>query len=207
MVPAMNGKVEQFVFSMAMIPFLVMPASAKDSEQAIKAGEMVVTATRTEERPIDIPVTTQVITRDAIEMSGATDVGDLIGKYVTGHYHKYTGLLSPIGLRGFRTDAHGADLAGYVLILVDGHRIGTGNAAKINLDRIERVEVIKGPSSALYGSAAMGGVVNLITKKGEGKLGGSLGGEYGSFDYYKGQVTAGGEVNEKFRFFAAADID
>ena len=207
MVPAMNGKVEQFVFSMAMIPFLVMPASAKDSEQAIKAGEMVVTATRTEDRPIDIPVTTQVITRDAIEMSGATDVGDLIGKYVTGHYHKYTGLLSPIGLRGFRTDAHGADLAGYVLILVDGHRIGTGNAAKINLDRIERVEVIKGPSSALYGSAAMGGVVNLITKKGEGKLGGSLGGEYGSFDYYKGQVTAGGEVNEKFRFFAAADID
>ena len=61
MVPAMNGKVEQFVFSMAMIPFLVMPASAKDSEQAIKAGEMVVTATRTEERPIDIPVTTQVM--------------------------------------------------------------------------------------------------------------------------------------------------
>lgn len=198
---------DKLLFAFALVPIVIASAQAEEQKQVVKGQELVVTATRTEERPIDIPVTTEVITRDKIEMSGASDVGDLLGKYVTGHYHKYNGLLSPIGLRGFRTDAHGADLAGYVLILIDGHRVGTGNAAKINLDRIERVEVIKGPSSALYGSAAMGGVVNLITKKGEGKLGGSVGAEYGSFDYYKGQVTAGGEVNEKFRFFTAADID
>lgn len=205
--PMKQMKMDHFLFALALVPLMVMPALAKEKKQTLEADKMVVTASRTGERAIDVPIETQVITREKIEMSGATDVGDLIGKYVTGHYHKYNGLLSPIGLRGFRTDAHGADLAGYVLILIDGHRIGTGNAAKINLDRIERVEVIKGPSSALYGSAAMGGVVNLITKKGEGKLGGSIGGEYGSFDYYKGQITGGGEVNEKFRFFATADID
>ena len=207
MYPKKQMKIHQCIFALALMPFVVMPAKAEEKKQVVKSDEMVVTASRTEERAIDVPIDTQVISREKIEMSGATDVGDLISKYVTGHYHKYSGLLSPIGLRGFRTDAHGADLAGYVLILIDGHRTGTGNAAKINLDRIERVEVIKGPSSALYGSAAMGGVVNLITKKGDGKLGGSIGGEYGSFDYYKGQVTAGGEVNDKFRFFAAADID
>lgn len=200
-------QVDKLLFALALLPIIVMPAVAEEKKQTMKADEMVVTATRTEERPIDVPVTTQVITREAIEMSGVTDVGDLVGKYVTGHYHKYNGLLSPIGLRGFRTDSHGSDLASHVLILIDGHRIGTGNAAKINLDRIERVEVIKGPASSLYGSAAMGGVVNLITKKGDGKLGGSIGGEYGSFDHYKAKVTGGGEVNEKFRFFATADID
>ncbi|WP_028317872.1 TonB-dependent receptor plug domain-containing protein [Desulfobulbus elongatus] len=207
MYPTKQVKIDRLVYALALVPLLAVPAAAEGKKQTVKGDDMIVTATRTEERSIDVPVTTQVITRETIEMSGVADVGDLVGKYVTGHYHKYNGLLSPIGLRGFRTDAHGADLAGYVLILVDGHRIGTGNAAKINLDRIERVEVIKGPASALYGSAAMGGVVNLITKKGDGKLGGSVGGEYGSFDYYKTQVTGGGEVNEKFRFFATADID
>lgn len=123
---------------------------------------------------------------------------------MTGHSNKYnSGLLNPVGLRGFQTDAHGLDLEGKVLLLVDGHRIGTGNAAKINLERIERVEVIKGTSSALYGSAAMGGVVNLITKKGDGQLGGSIGGEFGSFEYFKSQANVGGEVSDKIRFFAS----
>ena len=207
MYPRKQVKIDQLLFALALVPVFAAPVCAEETKQPVTADEMVVTATRTEERLIDVPITTQVITREAIEMSGAIDVGDLLGMYVTGPYLKYNGLLSPVGLRGFRTDAHGADLAGYVLLLIDGHRVGTGNAAKINLDRIERVEVVKGPSSALYGSAAMGGVVNLITKKGDGKLGGSIGGEYGSFDYYKGQVTGGGEVNEKFRFFAAADVD
>ncbi len=194
---------EQFLFAMALLPLTQVPALAAEQADAQAVEDMVVTASRTEERSIDVPITTEVITRDQIEMSGVNDIGDLIGKYITGHYHKYSGLLSPVGLRGFRTDAHGADLNGYVLLLIDGHRVGTGNAAKLNLDRIEKVEVIKGPSSALYGSAAMGGVINLITKKGDGELGGSVGGEIGSYDYYQGQASMGGEVNDKVRFFAS----
>ncbi len=207
MYAAKQLKMKPLLVSVALVPMVVLTAVAEEKKQVVKGEDMVVTSTRTQERPIDVPVTTQVITSEEIELSGVTDVGDLVGKYVTGHYHKYNSLLSPVGLRGFRTDSHGSDLASHVLILIDGHRIGTGNAAKINLDRVERVEVIKGPASALYGSAAMGGVVNLITKKGDGKLGGSIGGEYGSFDYYKGQIAGGGEVNEKFRFFATADIN
>lgn len=199
-------RIDHVLFILALTPFLALPAMAEE-QQMQSGGEIVVTASRMEERPIDVPITIQVITRDQIEMSGVRDVGDLIGKYITGHFHKYNGLLSPVGLRGFRSDSHGSDINGYVLILVDGHRTGTGNAAKINLDRIERVEVVKGPSSALYGSAAMGGVINLITKKGDGPLGGSITGEYGSFDYYRGQVSAGGEVSDAFRFFITASMD
>lgn len=94
-----------------------------------------------------------------------------------------------------------------MLILVDGHRIGTGNAAKLNVDRIERIEVTKGPASALYGSAAIGGVINLITKKGDGDPSAILSGDYGSFDYYKGQISGGGEVNGRFRFHATASYE
>jgi len=207
----MTGKKEtgtnSLLISLVLVILTTGPARGAETEDQQKIDEIVVTASRTEKRSIDVPITTQVITRDKILMSGVTELGDLIGKYVTGHYHKYNGMLSPVGLRGFRTDAHGDDLAGHVLLLIDGHRIGTGNAAKINLDRIERVEIIKGPASALYGSAAMGGVINLITKKGDDDLGGAISAEYGSFDGYRGLLSGGGEVNDTFRFFAAASID
>ena len=202
--------VKRFLSVLAILLVACPPGFAQATEDTQSVDEMVVTATRTEERAIDVPVTTQVIGRKQIEMSGAVDIGDLIGKYVTGHFHKYNGLLSPVGLRGYRTESHGDDIKGYVLILVDGHRVGTGNAAKINIDRIERVEITKGPASALYGSAALGGVINLITKKGNGPLSASIGGDAGSFGYYKGQLSGGGEVNERFRFHASAsyeDID
>ncbi len=193
------------VVTLGLLPAAV--AVAADRPVVQTAEEMVVTASRTEERPIDLPMDTQVIGRETIEQSGATTVGELLGTHVTGHLQKYSGMNTAVGLRGFRTEAHGEDVAGHVLLLIDGHRAGTGNAAKINLDRIERVEVIKGPSSALYGSAAMGGVVNLITKKGDGPLGGSIGGEYGSFDAYKGLLSAGGGVNERFRFYATTSTE
>lgn len=196
--------------ALILVLAMTLPAAAEETKPTQTVDDMVVTATRTKERAIDVPVSTEVITREKIEMSGALDVADLIGKYVTGHFHKYNSLLSPVGLRGFRTEAHGDDTKGYVLILIDGHRVGTGNAAKINLDRVERVEVTKGPASALYGSAAMGGVINLITKKGEGDLSATLSGDYGSFDYYKGQVSGGGSLGDRFSFHLTTsyeDID
>ena len=82
-----------------------LPAHAEQQKTTQSMDDMVVTATRTKEWAIDVPVVTEVITQEKIEMSGATHIGDLIGKYMTGHYHKYTGLLSPVGLRGFRTDS------------------------------------------------------------------------------------------------------
>lgn len=185
-------------FIFVLLP-LGQPIFAAESGKKATMDDVVVTGTRTEERAIDVPVKTEVITREKIEMSGALDLGDLIAKYVPGHFKKYSGLLSPIGLRGFQTDTHGQDLNGHILLLVDGHRIGTGNAAKISLDRIERVEITKGPSSALYGSAALGGVVNLITKRGDGDFSAALSAEYGSFDYHKFSVARQGEVNEKLR--------
>ncbi|NNF98213.1 MAG: TonB-dependent receptor [Desulfobacteraceae bacterium] len=187
-----------------VLAFLVTGRVGAETQKDYELPEYVVTASRNEKRTVDVPVRTQVIIPGQIELSGVVDLGDLIGKYVTGHMHKFSGMSNPVGLRGLRSESHGDDVKGYVLILVDGHRMGTGNAAKISVDRIDRVEVVKGPASALYGSAAIGGVVNVITKKGSGTPETTLAAEYGSFDYRKGRISSGGEWGDRLAYHFTA---
>ena len=68
-----------------------------------------------------------------------------------------------------------SSLSSRVLILVNGTNAGTINLAKIPTDDIERIEIVKGPSSVLYGPSAMGGVINIITKEGKGPFQGFTG--------------------------------
>lgn len=185
-----------FIFTIFSYLTIIAPVYADEQTQTENSADMVVTGTRIDDQAIDIPVPTQIISSEEIELSGLTNLGDILGKFVTGHLHKYSGLLTSAGIRGFRTDSHGDDIKGHVLILVDGHRMGTGNIAKISSDRIERIEVIKGPASALYGSAAMGGVINIITKRGGEELKATVKGEIGSFYYDKESVTLEGEFLE-----------
>jgi vitamin B12 transporter len=184
------------------------PTTQIAASDVSKIEKSTVTAGRIKQQILDVTVPVDIIDSTDIEASGVDDLGDVLGKFMTGHLHKYSGVLTPIGIRGFRTESHGDDLKGHVLILVDGHRTGTGNASKLDMDRVERIEILKGPYSALYGSAAMGGVVNIITKKGSGPLGAKLRAEYGSFGYHKLGVAGGGEVDldgedgdKKFKFF------
>jgi vitamin B12 transporter len=109
-----------------------------------------------------------------------------------GHIQKYPGTLTAVGIRGFRTDSHGNDLQGKVLVLLDGRRSGTGNVAKILTQNLERIEIIRGPGAVQYGSAGMGGVVNIITRKGtDNGMQVSVGA--GSYDRVQGAF--GGTIN------------
>lgn len=205
-----------WVLAMAMAVLIgVLPVYISAAEKEEKRGkalleDMVVTATRSEGKSLDVPVHVEVISSEMIAQAGAVNLGDLIAKYTTGHLHKYNGMLTSIGIRGFRSESHGDDLKGYVLLLVDGHRIGTGNAAKIDVNRIERIEVIKGPASALYGSAAMGGVINVITRKGMGAPKTTLTQEIGSFDYRKTSINSSGSLGDQWGMDISAaytDVD
>ncbi|MCX7723892.1 MAG: TonB-dependent receptor [Thermodesulfovibrio sp.] len=150
------------------------------------------TATRVEEPKRDVPYSVQIITQEDIKNSTAKNLGDLIVETAIGHVHKYPGLsTSRIGLRGFNTDIFD-DLKSRVLILINGNRAGTVNLATIPVDDIERIEIVKGPASVIYGSSAMGGVINIITKKAkEEGIQGLVGGEAGSWNYWKtsGEIT------------------
>ena len=131
-------------------------------------GNIVESASKKKERLAATPSNVYVITQDMIEDYGCQDIGDALGMvpgiYITNDYS-----LSQIGVRGV---SDYADWNSHVLVLVDGRPIneqygGTNSidATGLDIDNIQRIEVIKGPSSSLYGSNAFYGMVNLISKK------------------------------------------
>ncbi len=175
-----------------LILLLVMPAAAETPQQM---DEVVVSAGRIEEKVSELTSNVTVIDAEEISRSAADNLGDLLAEKGVGHIQKYPGNLISIGIRGFRTDTHGNDLLGHVLILLNGRRAGTGNVAKIMTKNIERIEIIRGPAAVQYGSAAMGGIVNVITKRGEGKPGFFLEGSLGSNNYQEGSVGFAGRLS------------
>ncbi|WP_457574820.1 TonB-dependent receptor plug domain-containing protein [Desulfolithobacter sp.] len=135
--------------------------------------EVVVTATRTPHTPDEVPVETVVVSRQDIEHSTAENVVDLLGTIpgISTSVHD-----DIFGTYTWRATMRGLNFNdGYALILVDGQRVlGAGQSGgmgeygiglnQIPLDMIERIEVVKGPGSALYGSDAVAGVINIITR-------------------------------------------
>ncbi len=145
---------------------------AAPQEKAIVMEEVVVTATRDTEEVRNIPANVSVITAKDIEKSGATNVVEVLDKLESIQFRNYSGNASQslIDLRGFGGD----NPFGKTLIMLDGRRLNRPDMSSINwlqipLNNIERIEVVRGASSVLYGDAAVGGVINIITKKGEGK--------------------------------------
>ncbi|MEK6200906.1 MAG: TonB-dependent receptor [Desulfobulbaceae bacterium] len=162
---------------------------------------LTITASRVPEKSSRVSANLTVIDREELEMAVADNVGDLFAEKGIGHVHKYPGALTSIGIRGFRTETHGNDLQGHVLILLDGRRAGTGNLAKIMTKNVERIEIIRGPGAVQYGSGGMGGVVNIITRQGRTNSAFIEGGG-GSFGRAEGSV--GGTVKEQGFDFAGA---
>ncbi|CAK8723552.1 TonB-dependent receptor [Candidatus Electrothrix laxa] len=181
----------------------VQTALAADTapEQSVMMDEVVVTAARTMESKKEVSANVTVIDREEIEQSASRNVGDLLAEKSIGHIHKYPGGLTSVGLRGFRTDSHGNDLQGHVLILLDGRRAGTGNVAKLLTGNIERIEIVRGAGAVQYGSAGMGGVVNVITRKAERTTAFVEAGG-GSFGAYEANV--GGTLKEGKLDFAGS---
>lgn len=185
--------------------FLVLPGfgmaneGQAGEESLATLEEVVVTAGRVKEKKKEITTNVTVITEEEIRNSSALDLGDLLAEKAIGHIQKYPDALTSVGIRGFRTETHGNDLMGHVLILLNGRRAGTGNVAKILTNNIERIEIIRGPASVQYGSAAMGGVVNVITKQGRDRPTGFVSGVLGSFDHEEWSIGGSGKV-KRFDF-------
>jgi len=159
-------------YRIAALLFIVMvfgcvgPLSAAEQEP-VDLGEVVVTATRTEVPIKELGVSATVITEEEIERSQAKDAVDLL-RDVAGINVVQT------GSRGGNTSLYargGED--NFTLVLIDGVRVneagGFFDFSSLATANIERIEIIRGSQSALYGSDAVGGVINIITKKGKGR--------------------------------------
>jgi len=132
------------------------------AESNINLDEVVVTGTRSEKTLKNVPVLTQVISARKMLELGITNVTDALQSMVPGLNVSHNGTLVTVTLQGMD--------AKYVLFLIDGERIagavdGDVDYSMLNLLNIDHIEIIKGASSSLYGSNAIGGVINIITKK------------------------------------------
>ncbi|MBU0681521.1 MAG: TonB-dependent receptor [Proteobacteria bacterium] len=182
--------------SLAIAPLTLLVAASSPSLAAAQGGsatpalleEVVVTATRTPHTLKDVPVETVVISRQDIEQSNAQNAMDVL-KTVPGissaaHDDVFGTYTWQAKMRGLSFND------GYGLILIDGQRVmGSGQSGgmgeygiglnQIPVEMIERIEVVKGTSSALYGSDAMAGVINIITRKAPTVASGRAGASHG----------------------------
>ncbi len=164
----------------------------------IEMSSIVITGTRTERYLKDVPVTTQVLKGLKLRESGPIDVSKILGE-LTGVFIVENQFGTGVELSGF-----GAD---HILVMVDGMEIlgrtnGQLDISQIATDQIERIEVVKGASSALYGSEAMGGIINIITKKPQKDFSFSVSGDVGKYGRYNGNITlTGGLGNWRSKFY------
>lgn len=175
--------------------------AAQDAPAALMVAPVVVTGSRREVAADASPVPVTVVDRDAVEASGARDAAELL----EGH----PGLAIVRSFRGAGLEVEGLDPR-HVLVLVDGERVAgrTGeqtDLSRLPIEAIERVEVVKGATSALYGADALGGVVNIITRsaRAPAELEGTL--ESGTLGRL-GVSTRGGAARDTWDAHVAAGL-
>lgn len=151
--------------------FLAFTAVASPIKDTININQVVVTATRTPRLLKETPILTRVISASDIAKYGRTKFEDILNSELAGIEFHQAGYGTTISFQGL--DAR------HILILINGERVagevyGNIDFTRINPLIIERIEVMKGSSSVLYGSSAMGATVNIITKEATGKGSGAL---------------------------------
>ena len=162
---------------------------------AAPADEIIVTATRTAQTANESLVPVHVITRDQIEQSQAKSIEELltglagIDSSVSGGYGKTTNFY----LRGTGS--------GHVLVLIDGVRVGSATLGSTQFEslpvsEIDRIEIVRGPMSSLYGSDAIGGVIQIFTRRGAKPFQLDAEAGYGSYDTGSAAAGVSGEVND-----------
>ena len=147
-------------------------APADDAGRTAVLQEVVVTATRDQEEIRKVPAHVTVITEREIRDSGATSLVEILERQEGIQFRSFSGQdpLSIIDLRGMGGD----NPFGKVQIQLNGRRLNRPDMASVNwlqipLSQVERIEIVRGAGSVLYGDSAVAGVINIITRKGEGK--------------------------------------
>jgi outer membrane receptor for ferrienterochelin and colicins len=149
------------VFALILI-FGSVAWAQEDTEDRIdvQLGTTVVTATKTEHTLADVPEATVVITKEEIEAQNATNVLEVL-RWIPGI--RISDAYGSMGGDAYAIDGAPSD---YTLMLVDGNRVkGSYILSEIPVSTIERIEIVKGANSLLYGSDALSGVINIITKR------------------------------------------
>src|SRR2546425_4367455 len=167
-------------------------------------------ASKFEQKETDAPASVSVVNADDIKKFGYRTLADILGS-MRGLFVTYDRTYSFLGVRGFNRPG---DFGGRVLLLIDGHRVNEnifdsallGNEGVLDVDLIDHVEFIRGPSSSLYGNNAFFGVINVVTKSGRDFRNGEASIAAGSFDTYKGRFTLGRKLSNGFEYLLSGSF-
>ncbi len=193
------------------------PASASDDVDLTEVSlqtlmdfkvQSVYGASKHEQKLSEAPSSVTIVDSEEIKKYGARNFADVLNS-VRGLYVTYDRNYSYLGIRGFNRPG---DYSSRVLVLVDGHRLNEnifdsvliGNDFPLDVDVIDRIEVIRGPGSSIYGNNAFFGVINVITKTGGAYQGAEVSGSVGSFDSYTGRFSYGNRFKNGLQLMASA---
>lgn len=168
----LNSRSCRILMAAVIVGSATSQARAADVASGWTADEIVITATRTENPVSKLPMAVEVITREQIAESGALNLIDVLSEA------EDVNALEPVNGRIGVAKLRGLD-SSLTLVLIDGYRLQSGfqgysDLREIPAGMIERIEIVRGSGSALYGSDAVGGVINIITRKPTKDLRGGL---------------------------------
>ena len=158
----------------------------------------------------EAPASVTIITSEEIQKHGYRTLADIL-RNVRGFYVSYDRNYSYLGVRGFGLPG---EYNNAIALLVDGHRLNDnifdsaliGTEFPIDVDLIDRVEVIRGPNSSLYVASAFLGVINIITKRGRDLQEVSVAGEVASYGTYQGRVSYGKKFDNGLELLLSASF-
>jgi len=178
----------------------VIPGLASGNEnQIFSLDEIVVIASKYPERVLDSVASVEVITGEEIKAAQAKNLADILSTISGLEINDYgdAGGIKTISIRGSSAEQ--------VLILLDGRPMNDPQTGQIDLGQIpasiiEKIEIYRGPTSAVYGANALGGVINIVTKKGEGESRGEVKASIGTYQTQDYEVSYQGS-NEDLNYF------
>ena len=180
-------------------------------DQLLETKVATVTAASRRDQAVEqAPSSVTIVTSDDIRKLGYQTLADVLTG-VRGFYTTSDRNYSYLGIRGFGRQG---DYNSRVLVLVDGHRVNDnvtggvtlGDGFIVDVDLIDRVEIVRGPGSSLYGNNAFFGVVNVVTRKGKDLSGVETSVSAGSFGSYRGRLSIGYELDHGIDFLASGTL-
>ncbi len=189
-----------------LLTLLVAAPAAGQTEEVTRVEPVVVTATKIETPASELGASVSVVDGDDVQTYHYTTVDEALRNVPGLEITRAGGLgkLSTVFIRGANSNQ--------VQVLVDGVRVKSPTTGQVDLsdisaDQIERIEIIRGPQSTLYGADAIGGVVNIITRKGKGPVRASVEQQAGNYDTLDSRASLGGSWKILDYAFSASHLE
>jgi len=186
--------------------FLISGNINSQSSNAVE--EVIVTATKVEKTLQEVPVSVSVVTADTVEKANILDIFDLKAVVPSLDTRQYqSSVNSTFFIRGFGNGANNPGIEPSVAVFIDGVYRSRIQSQISDLPMIERIEVLRGPQSSLFGKNASAGVVNIVTKKPSFEKSGMVSVGFGNFNSKVGKIYYTGPLNEVMAYSISANVN